>query len=261
MNELRLTVDDSVATIAIDRPDKRNALTQQMWDELATLVIRAGQDPSARVLQVRSAAPGVFSAGADIGEYRRFAGDVEWGLASQRRVGRALAAIRESPLPSIAVIDGACVGGGSGIALACDFRLVSSAAFFAITPARLGMVFPHEEIAHLIDLTGVAAAKRILLTGTRFDAQWALRTGFVDEVHAPADLDSAVQRLVGELTAVAPGSVRSMKRMIALAAAGVREPTEEIHRLTAEALAGPDHQEGVTAFLEGRTPVFTRSPG
>lgn len=261
MNELRLTLAGSLATITLDRPAKRNALTQDMWDELAALTGQAARAPSARVLLVRSAVPGVFSAGADIGEYRQHAGDVAWGLASQQRVGQALAAIREAPLPSVAVIDGACVGGGSGIALACDFRLATAAAFFAITPARLGMVFPHEDIAALVDLVGVAAAKRILLTGTRFDAPWALRAGFVNEVHADAAaLDEAARRWAADLTAVAPGSVRSMKRMIALVVAGVREPTPETRQLTADALAGPDHREGVTAFLEGRSAVFTASP-
>jgi enoyl-CoA hydratase/carnithine racemase len=257
MDELRLDLDGAVATITIRRPDKRNALTQQMWDELAVLATRVADSPAAHVLVVRSDVPGIFSAGADIGEYRRFAGDVAWGMASQARVGRALEGLRVLRIPTIAVIDGGCVGGGSSIALACDFRIASTSAFFAITPARLGLVFPHEDVTALVDLVGAAAAKRILFTGSRFEAEWALRSGFVDELHPSAELAAALDRWVDELTAVAPGSLRAMKEIIGLVRQGVRATTERSRNLVEEALASPDHREGVTAFLERRPARFT----
>jgi len=254
--ELRLAIADGVATVWIDQPAKRNALTQKMWDELTVLMLAAGADPAVRALLVRSATPGVFSSGADIGEYREFAGDVDWGMASQGRVSRALGAIRTLSVPSIAVIDGPCVGGGSGIALACDLRIVSERSTFAITPAKLGLVFPHEDTAALVDLVGTAAAKRILLTGFRFDAQWALVRGFVDEVHPADELDAAVAALLAEIAAAAPTSVRAMKRVVELVQQGVRGATPETDELVESALRGADHREGVTAFLERRAAVF-----
>ena len=257
MDELNLAITGGVATVSIDRPDKRNALTQQMWDELTELVRSAAADPSLRALVVRSAEPGVFSAGADINEYRRFAGDAAWGMASQARVAGALGAIRALPVPAVAVIDGACVGGGSGIALACDLRVASERSVFAITPAKLGLVFPHEDIAALVDLVGAATAKRILFTGFRFDARWARDRGFVDEVHPVEELDAAVDGLLAELTQVAPSSVRAMKRIVGLVQQGVRTMTPETERLVEAALRGADHREGVSAFLERRAAVFT----
>ncbi len=257
MDELCLDLSASVATITIHRPEKRNALTQVMWEELARLVRRTAAEPGPRLLVVRSDVPGVFSAGADIGEYRASAGDVEWGMASQARVGRALEALRTLPIPSIALIDGACVGGGSAIALCCDFRVASQNSFFAITPARLGLVFPHEDTAALVDLVGGAAAKRMLLTGSRVPAAWALRAGLVDEVHPADSLEAALAAWTGELTATAPGSVRAMKRIVAMVQQGVRTATPESQSLVAGALRSADHREGVAAFLEQRPAHFT----
>lgn len=257
MDELRLDMSASVATITIHRPEKRNALTQVMWDELTRLVRGAAAEPGARLVVVRSDVPGVFSAGADIGEYRSAAGDVEWGIASQARVGRALGALRSLSIPSIALIDGACVGGGSAIALSCDFRVASEDSFFAITPARLGLVFPHEDTAALVDLVGGSAAKRMLLTGSRVTADWALRTGLVDEVHPADSLDAALAAWTAELTATAPGSVQAMKRVVELVQQGVRTATPESRSLVECALRSADHREGVTAFLEQRPAHFT----
>jgi enoyl-CoA hydratase/carnithine racemase len=258
MDEVRLEIAPPIATIKIYRPLKRNALNQAMWDALADAVERAASDERMRAIVLASAVPGVFSAGADIDEYRRFAGDVDWGLASQARVARALTAIASAPVPTLAAIDGACVGGGSGIALACDFRIASTTAFFSIPAVRLGLVFPHEFITALLDLVGPSAAKRILLTGRRFDADWALQVGFVDEIHPPAELDAVVSRWVEEIVSVAPGAVRATKAVIALTEQGIRQPTAETERLVEAALASADHREGVAAFLEGRAPDFTR---
>lgn len=257
MDELSLHIDGPVASIAIDRGTKRNALTQQMWEELALLAMRASKESATRVVVVRSRVPGVFSAGADIGEYRAAVGDPEWGMASQARVGRALAALRAIPVPTIALIDGPCIGGGSGIALACDFRIAAETATFAITPARLGLVFPHEDIAALANLVGLSATKRILFTGERFDATWAARIGFLDEVCQSGEMEATLRRWVDALIAVAPGSVRSMKHMVNLVQQGVRSATPDTLALVEAALRSRDHLEGVTAFLEGRRADFT----
>jgi enoyl-CoA hydratase/carnithine racemase len=260
VSELQLEIDGPVARLVINRPDKRNALSQQMWDQLADLALSVGDDPAVRILLIGSSAPGVFCAGADIDEYRRNAGDVEWGMASEARVSRALEAIRALAVPSVAVVDGACVGGGCAIAVACDFRMVSDRSFFAITPARLGLVYPHRDITTLVDLVGSVAAKRMLFTGSRFDTEWALRVGLVDESHPAEHLAAAQDRLIAELTSVSPGSVRAMKEMVALVQAGVREPDERTRELAGAALRSADHREGVAAFLEKRTPHFTPAP-
>jgi enoyl-CoA hydratase/carnithine racemase len=252
---LRVGHDGPVASVVLDRPGRRNALTAVMWEALPALVA-AATTPGIRVVVVRSAVEGVFCAGADVAEYRANAGDVAWGVANQRRVAAALGALRDCPLPTVAAVDGPCVGGGSGIALACDFRLASTRSRFSIPPARLGLVFPVEDTAELVDLVGIAAARRILLTGGTFDADWAGAVGFVDEVHPPEDLDGAVTALCEELSAVSATSVRHMKRILALVSEGQRRASAETDALVVDALAGPDHHEGVRAFLERRAPRF-----
>lgn len=257
MDELALTTDGPVATITIDRPAARNAITQEMWDELPRLAGRIVDADRARVVVIRSGTPGIFSAGADIREYRAHAGDVEWGIASQQRVSRAFAAIRRLPIPTVAVVDGACVGGGSGLAVACDLRIASERAFFAITPAKLGLVFSHHDTTLLVDLVGASAAKLLLFTGQSVDARRALAMGLVNAVHPVDDLDAGVAQVVGGISAVAPHSTRAMKQIIDLVEQGVREPTPHTEGLVEAALRSADHREGVSAFLERRPAVFT----
>lgn len=244
------------ADLVVDRTAKRNAFTQEMWSQVPDLVSRACAAPGVRVLVVRSAQPGVFSAGADIGEYRANAGDVEWGLASRDRVSAALQAIRGAGMPVIAAVDGACIGGGLGIALAADLRLATERSTFALPPARLGLLFPFADLVQLVDVIGPAAARRLLFTGGAVDAPWALRAGLVDEVHPVQAVDDEVEQLCAQICAVAPGSLRGTKEMLRLVADGVRRPTERTEALERAALRGVEHVEGVTAFLQGRPAVF-----
>lgn len=256
VHTLRTELDGRVASLVIDRPETKNALDQDMWERLPVLLDECARAPVG-VLLVRSATDGMFSSGADIREYRENAGDPEWGMDSQTRVQAALTALREFPAPTAAVIDGPCVGGGAGLALACDFRLCSERSSFGIPPAKLGLVFPYSDLAALVGLVGPNHAKRILFTGQVFSAEWAGTIGFVDEVHPADNLAAAVDALVQQLLATAPGSVRAMKRLIAMVERHDPDAPAVAARLASEALAGPEHREGVTAFLERRPPDFT----
>jgi enoyl-CoA hydratase/carnithine racemase len=252
---LSLTHWGTAATLLIDRTDKANAFTGQMWDEVPRLVdaaVRAG----ARALLLRSATDTVFCAGADVAEYRANAGSVEWGLANHARVTAATDALHHAPIATIAAIAGPCAGGGVGLVTACDLRVASEDAVFAVPPAKLGLIYPQPDTARLIDLVGPAAAKRLLLTAGRVDAAWALRTGLVDEVVPLAELDTAAAGLVAQIAAGAPVSVRAMKTTIDLALGGVRTETDATRALLSEALQHPDHREGTAAFLERRAPRF-----
>lgn len=257
MESLRLERDGHVVSLVIDRAHRRNALTQEMWEAIPDLIASIAGDAHVRMVVVRSAAAGIFSAGADVVEYREHAGDVPWGLASQRRVQSALAAIRDLPAPTLAAIDGPCIGGAVGIALACDFRVATRRSTFGCPPAKLGMVFPVDDTVHLVHLVGPAAAKRLLFTGATVDAEHAGRMRFVDELCAPEELDSVVSRWSGELVSTAPGSVRSMKRIIGLVQDGLTASTPETDAMVEAALRSREHREGVTAFLERRPADFS----
>lgn len=252
---LRLSIDGPTATLLLDRADKANALTQGMWDALPDFVAQAERTP-ARALVLQSVTPKVFCAGADVAEYRANAGSVEWGLANHTRVTAATNALHQCRLATIAAISGPCSGGGVGIITACDLRVATRNAVFAVPPAKLALVYPQPDTARLLDLIGPAAAKWLLLTASRVDAEWALRTGLVDQVVPDDGLDSAVATLVNQIAAGAPVSVRAMKRTIDLALAGQRQENDTTRELLTEALSHPDHAEGTAAFLERRPPQF-----
>jgi enoyl-CoA hydratase/carnithine racemase len=253
---LRIERTGSVATYWLDRPARRNAFTQAMWRTLTADMEHISADPSVRLVVFRSAAPGIFSAGADVNEYRANAADVDWALQSQRVVAEALSAVAECAAPTLAAIDGPCFGGGAGLAVACDVRIATDVSTFAVTPAKLGMIYPHSDTTALVDLIGIAATKQILFTGRTFDAAEALRLRFVDEVVPADDLDGAIERAVSAFMAVSGVSVRLMKQAIRLIAEGQRTPDERTDALLHEALASPDFHEGVSAFLDRRPPAF-----
>ncbi len=243
--------------LILNRTEKANALTQQMWDAIPDMVAYAESMPGARVLVLRSASDSVFCAGADVAEYRDNTGSVEWGMANHARVTRATDALADCSLATVARIAGPCAGGAVGLIAACDFRLCSEDALFAVPPARLGLVYPQPDTARLVDLVGPAATKRLLLTAARMDARWALRVGLVDETVHLEDLDAAVDQLVAQVGSGAPVSIRAMKQTVAMALRGVRVETDETRSLLAAALRHADHAEGTAAFLERRTPRFS----
>lgn len=253
---VRLERHGQAVHLVIDRIDKANAFTQGMWDAVPELVAEAEATPGARVLVVRSATPAVFCAGADLAEYRANAADPSWGLANHVRVSAATAALHGCRLASLAVVAGACAGGGVGLVVSCDLRLATEDAVFAVPPARLGLVYPQADTARIVDLVGPSAAKLLLLTARWVDASWALRTGLVDEVVPIEGLTDATAGLVASLAAGAPVSIRGIKRTIDRAMSGVRDEDDVSRALLHEALSHPDHLEGVTAFLERRPPLF-----
>ena len=248
--------DGPTAHVVIDRPDRRNALTQAMWASIPAVMERLSAERRIRLIVWESSTRGIFSAGADVTEYRDHAEDLDWSARSQKVVAAALESVAAAALPTLAVIDGPCFGGGAGLAVACDFRIATRASTFAITPARLGMVYPYTATVALTDLVGARHAKRILFTGETLTADEAQAIGFVDRVVAEDDLDSAVAAYVEPLLTASASSARLMKQAIRRILDGGRESTAQTDAFVDEALQSPDYREGVTAFLERRTPRF-----
>ncbi|REE97622.1 enoyl-CoA hydratase/isomerase family protein [Thermomonospora umbrina] len=246
---LRSATVNGVATITIDRPNKRNAITAAMWRELPRMLDALRSDPEVRVL-VLTGAGGHFSSGADIGELADIAGG-DLAVPAER----ALAAF---PKPTVAAVQGFCVGGGCQLAAACDLRLAADDARFGITPAKIGIVYPGVPTARLVRLIGPAAAKYLLFSGDLVDAPHALRIGLVDEV-VPADrLPARLAEFTATLAARSQLTLQAAKDLIDAAAAGTL--TEE--RATTwekESRKGIDAAEGIAAFLERRPPKFTWS--
>ena len=254
---LYISKADGVATLVINRPRKKNSITDAMWRRLPELVAEVDADPQVKVLVIRGSTPDAFCAGADLNEYRVQVGDADWSRDSRRRVSEALVALREMAKPSISAIRGACFGGGVAIALATDFRIADTTAFFSISPSRMGMVYLFPGTVELVRAVGAGAAKRLLYTGDVFDAQEAERIGLLDGLTQPERLDGEVADLCRKITAASQFSVRATKRIIRLIEDGLTEENEEAARLAIQALEGEDHLEGVTAFLERRPPRFS----
>jgi enoyl-CoA hydratase/carnithine racemase len=245
-----------IAWITLNRPDRRNAVTLDMWRGLARHVTELGRAPDVRVI-VLAGEGDHFCAGADIGEFGERRATTAHAGAYERAVDDCLAAIGASPRPTIAAVAGYCLGGGCGLAAACDFRLAHATAVFGVPAARLGIVYGLQETRNLLALVGLAHAKRILLTGRRFDAGEAARMGLADEV-VHGSLPDAVRAFAAILAENAPRSVAGAKLVLdALVTGRAEERRGAIERTLRDAAASQDYREGVRAFLEKRPPAFT----
>jgi len=174
--DLVVALQDSVATVTLNRPRVRNAVTLAMWNGLAELFHRFAADDAVRAV-ILTGAGEHFCAGADISEFATVRNSAESGHAYDRAVDICSDAILHIEKPTIAAIRGFCIGGGSGLALACDFRFAAPSAIFAITAAKLSIVYGMRETQNLLALVGLSNAKKILFSAERFDTAEASRIG------------------------------------------------------------------------------------
>ena len=250
---LTLTIDGPVARLIIDRAERRNAFTNAMWAMVPGLVAQAMADPAVRVLIVQARDPGVFCAGADIAEFGRAAAT---GTANNQNVVRAAQlSIARAPKPVIALVEGDCVGGGCGLAIACDIRVASPAARFGITPAKLGIVYSLHDTKLLVDLVGPGQAKRILYTAGLIDAAEARRIGLVEIV--ADDARAHADELAATIAANSAHSIAGSKTIIRRILDGQADDDAATLAMFAEAFDRPDFAEGVAAFQGKRRPVFS----
>ena len=248
---LRLEIDNAVATLTIDRPSKRNAMSFEMWSAIPGLLDKVAEDDAVRALVIGGTDH--FSAGADISEFATLRADAEgaerYGAAVQAGE-RAIASLRK---PTIAAITGVCVGGGCEIALACDMRVAAPGARFGITPAKLGIVYNFTSTKQLVDAVGPAWARQILFTAEIIDADTALRIGLVNEL--TPDPAARALEMATTMATRAQLSVRGAKTIITKITESEHED-DEVRALYRESAQSADYAEGVAAFLEKRTPRF-----
>jgi enoyl-CoA hydratase/carnithine racemase len=247
---LRLEKHGATAHLLIDRAAKRNAFDIAMWQALPGLLEQAASDAELRLLVVRAAEPGAFCAGADIAELLANKADPDWRAANQSAINAAQYQLTRFPLPTIAFVEGDCVGGGCGLALACDLRVATSAARFGITPAKLGLVYPLHDVKLMIDLVGPGQAKRMLYTGALIDAAEALRIGLVEA------LCEDVSQFAEPILAASAHSTRAIKGFVRRVLNGQAEDDAETLAVFANAFTGPHFLEGTSAFVEKRKPEF-----
>ena len=251
---LSLALDGPVARLSIDRAAKRNALTQAMWEALPDLLADAVAASGVRVVVLQAAAAGAFCAGADIGEFAQLSRDPAWRVANAAAIRRAQFELARAPKPTIALIEGDCIGGGCGLAIACDMRVATPSARFGITPSKLGLVYSLHDTKLLVDLVGPGQAKRILFTAGLIDATEASRIGLVEIV--ADDARAAVATLSAQIAAASPHSVMSSKSIVRRILDGQADDDAASTAMFGEAFTGPDFEEGVAAFLAKRPPRF-----
>jgi len=253
-DHLRITRDGHVAVLTIDRPEKRNAMTGQMWADLPDVLATLAGDADVRVLVVTGAGPS-FCAGADISDLLG-GPDPDDPMAVVRRDNLAAqAALRHFPRPTVAMIRGHCIGGGVEIAACCDLRFTDPTGVFGVTPAKVGIVYTPSSTKALTDLVGPAMTKYLLFSGELIDAPTALRAGLVDQLVPADDLEPEVRRFADVLASRSALSQRATKEVVAALAAG-RDGQAEAARWYRETVASGELAEGVTAFAERRAPRF-----
>ncbi|AUY49539.1 enoyl-CoA hydratase/isomerase family protein [Streptomyces sp. CB01881] len=244
--------EDGVAVLEFNRPHRRNAITLAMWQALPKLLFRIAEQPSVRALLVTGAG-GTFSAGADIDELSEIYTDPDRADAYHADNVAAEEALAHFPHPTIAVVHGACVGGGCQLAVACDLRWVADDARMGITPAKLGVVYPAVPTLRLARLVGPSRAKMMLFSGELLTGLRNSVIGLADRVGPGAGLDADALEFARLLTRRSPQTIGAVKAALAVPPEQAAEALRPWERRSREA---PDVREGLAAFLEGRPPRF-----
>jgi enoyl-CoA hydratase/carnithine racemase len=247
-----------IGWLVLNRPEVRNALNMRTWARIAEGVAELDADPAIYVLVMRGATDAAFISGADISEFPSLRNDAAQARVYRDAPGRAIAALSNSPKPTIAMIAGLCIGGGVQVALSCDLRIAAQGAKMGIPAARLGLAYPFEAIESLVNTVGHANAREILFSARLFDAQEALSMGLVNRVVEPSRLKTFTIDYASKIAANAPLTLRSAKRAIgeALKDAAARD-RKMLEQAAAACFDSEDYKEGVRAFLEKRSPKFS----
>lgn len=251
---LDLQVVGEIATLTLNQPARRNAVNRVMWCGIP-VVLDAVRAARAKVL-VLTGAGEAFAAGADISEFEQVYADRATAGAYFGEIAQAMDTLASFEMPTVARIDGACVGGGLGLALCCDIRIASDRARMGITPAKLGLMYALADTKRLVDVVGPARAKDILYTGRILTAHEALAIGLIDAVTPARDLDAAVAAKAEAIAAASQWSARKAKAVVRRILDGQAADDAETSAWMLDAVEGEDFVEGRDAFLGKRTPTF-----
>ena len=257
-DNILLERDPPLATITLNRPRQRNAISYQMWGELAQLLQELDDDGNCRAVVITGAGTEAFSAGADIKDFEEYRADSTMGRRYNSAVDGLLRTLAEMETPTISMIRGYAIGGGCELAVATDLRIAAEDSKMGIPAARLGISIGHLEMQGLVNLVGKGNALYILYSGRLVDAQEALGMGLVNQVVATEDLAPTTYQLAREIAALAPLSHAINQRTLnqVLAKPRLDELTQDEADLPLTQFDTRDYQEGYRAFLEKRRPQF-----
>lgn len=248
---------DGIGRLVLNRPDKRNAVNLDMWARLPVYLKALDADKDVRVVLVTSSRAGVFCAGADISEFEEIATNAEKRELQRVSIRDGQRTLARLGKPTIAMINGPCVGAGCGISLHCDFRFAAAGSRFGITPAKLGIVYPLNDTKHLVDLVGPSNAKRILFTAGLIDGEKALSMGLIDELFSADALEQETLAFAAQMVGVSQYSLRGMKKTIRRIVDGQVDDDAVTSKWFTDAHTGEDYRAGVKAFMAKEKPKFT----
>jgi len=249
--------DNGVGWMVFNNPERHNAISLEMWE--AALEIMAGfrADPSVRVMVLTGAGGKAFASGADISKFKDERQEAAAVAHYQATTQKAYEAIQAMPIPTIAMIRGYCIGGGTAAAVCCDIRICTENAKFGVPAAKLGLGYGLQRARPLFDLIGPAYAKEMFFTGRNFDAREAEKMGLVNRVVADDQLEASVDEMAQTIAGNAPLTVRCAKIVVGEL---LKDPDQRdvaaTERAVAACFASSDYKEGQAAFMEKRKPRF-----
>lgn len=245
-----------IARLILNQPKRHNAMSRGMWEALPAACQAIEADREIRVVIVEGAGGEAFCAGADISEFAEVYATPDSTAAYNATVREAQARLRDLMRPTIALVEGICVGGGCGIALACDLRFASGRARFGITPAKLGVGYSRHDTAQLVEKVGPARAKDILFSGRLLGADEALQIGLIDRIAPHGEAGPAAEAYAATLADLSQTSIATAKTIINGLTDSEGYDARQLDRLAADTFEGEDFREGYSAFLEKRKPDF-----
>jgi len=248
--------DGAIATLTFNRPEARNAMTWEMYEDLVAACDRVDSDDAIRVLVFRGAGGKAFVAGTDIAQFQNFKNRDD-GVKYEERLDGVLARLEQVSKPTIAQVEGVAAGGGCAIALTCDLRVATPEASFGIPIARtLGNCLSGTSYSRLLEVMGPGAVKDMLFTGRLIGGAEAHSLGIVNRLVAAGEIDATVRALAAGIAANAPLTLRATKEMIRRVIAKRRLAAGADADMVEMCYTSADFREGVTAFLAKRKPVW-----
>jgi len=263
--ELKLPTDKIIARVEkafghviFNNPERYNAVSLEMWDAVELALAAFAEDDQVRVVILSGAGGKAFVSGADISKFEQERGSREATEHYNARIKTVYNMIENYPKPTIAMIDGHCIGGGLNLAACTDFRIASTKSRFAMPAAKLALGYPFDAIRRLVNAVGAGAAKKLMFTARSIDADTAFQLGLLQEVVTEDTLAERVAELAGNIADNAPLTIRAMKYI----ATQVMHPDPSARdlarcdELVADCFASADYIEGRKAFMEKRKPQF-----
>ena len=252
--------EGGVGIVTFNNPERHNAVSLEMWEATTRMLNDFAADNEIRVVVLAGAGGKAFVSGADISKFGSERATIEAVRAYNAKTDATYASIAEFPKPTIAMINGYCIGGGLGLATCCDLRIASDTSRFAVPAAKLGLGYGYSGLKRLVDIVGPAFAKEIFYTARQFDAEEARIMGLVNRVVPAAELESHVKSITDMISANAPLTIKAVKYTVGeILKDESKRDVARSAEMVEQCFASRDYTEGRTAFMEKRKPVFTGS--